>query len=405
MATLNFTLKTNKQKRDGTIPVYLRITENRRSRFISTGVSLHEKHWNPNQQQVRKSHPSYQAYNDELHTIKTQAENKIRNGNGKDKSITELKDTITGKGKHDFFSYAEQHLSALKSNGQYWNWKKKKVSIEKLKKFNKSDYLPFNAINGDMIERFCLFLKNKPYKNVNNTIAKNIEHIKTIYRRAHKHLNTELRLDVIEYTVKMTKTKKDKLTIEQIRALEALKLDHGSALCTARDVFMFAFYTGGIRFGDMCRLKWENISGDYLHYTMGKTANHTTVKLLSKARSILERYKKDDPKVYIFPLLRNDRDYSDPIFEQRAISSRNVLINRNLQILAKMDEMVKTGITANISTHIARHSFADYARTKEMSLYDVSKILGHSNLKITETYLKSFDQESVDNAMEKLFED
>ena len=60
-------------------------------------------------------------------------------------------------------------------------------------------------------------------------------------------------------------------------------------------------------------------------------------------------------------------------------------------------------VQINLSFHISRHSFADYARTQGMDLYSISKALAHSDLKTTEVYLKSFDTAAVDDAMGKLF--
>ncbi|HLR36858.1 MAG TPA: tyrosine-type recombinase/integrase, partial [Chitinophagaceae bacterium] len=60
-------------------------------------------------------------------------------------------------------------------------------------------------------------------------------------------------------------------------------------------------------------------------------------------------------------------------------------------------------IEENVTTHIARHSFANFARKKGMSLYSISKALAHSNLKTTEQYLNSFDEEMLDTEMENLF--
>ena len=58
-----------------------------------------------------------------------------------------------------------------------------------------------------------------------------------------------------------------------------------------------------------------------------------------------------------------------------------------------------------ISMHLARHSFADYARTKSGNLYAISKTLGHSSLQITQAYLKSFDQDAVDQLADELWSD
>lgn len=76
-----------------------------------------------------------------------------------------------------------------------------------------------------------------------------------------------------------------------------------------------------------------------------------------------------------------------------------MIVNRHLKSIAKM-----AGVQANVSFHCSRHSFANYALQKGMDLYSISKALAHSDLKITEEYLKSFDEELLDQSMDKLFE-
>jgi site-specific recombinase XerD len=83
---------------------------------------------------------------------------------------------------------------------------------------------------------------------------------------------------------------------------------------------------------------------------------------------------------------------------KRLINSKNALANKVLKQLAEM-----AGIQTNVSFHIARHSFADYARKSNMNLYDISKALGHSDIKVTEQYLESFDNQSLTDSMSKLF--
>ena len=60
-------------------------------------------------------------------------------------------------------------------------------------------------------------------------------------------------------------------------------------------------------------------------------------------------------------------------------------------------------IDANISFHVSRHSFANYANKKGMDLYSISKALAHSDLKTTQQYLDSFDEEKLDKSMNELF--
>lgn len=55
-----------------------------------------------------------------------------------------------------------------------------------------------------------------------------------------------------------------------------------------------------------------------------------------------------------------------------------------------------------MSFHTAQHSFSDLARRSEADLYSISKILGHSSLKMTEKYLASLDLDLQDELIDGL---
>jgi integrase len=114
----------------------------------------------------------------------------------------------------------------------------------------------------------------------------------------------------------------------------------------------------------------------------------------------LKLYLKPDskPENYIFPFLKSDKDYSDRIYHNQQMGSKNALINKYLKQIQK-----KAEIQTHISFHISRHSFADFARKRNVSIYDISKNLGHSSLKVTDAYLKSLDIETSDKAMDDIF--
>ena len=75
------------------------------------------------------------------------------------------------------------------------------------------------------------------------------------------------------------------------------------------------------------------------------------------------------------------------------------MINKYLKDIAK-----KAEITKNVTTHTARHSFADIARKKTDNIYNLSKTLGHSSIKVTEAYLATFDEQAVDDTLNNVFD-
>lgn len=401
MATLKFVLRTNKRKADGTIPVFLRITENRKSRFVSTGITIEERHWNPDKEEVRRSHPQYAVFNDDLTRLKHEAQTatiEIKGSRKRKLSAEAVKKELQGRGASQFLPFAEAYAEEWLAKGKYWEWRKIHVVINKLKSFVGGDDLAFSDIDNAFLVRFSRYMRER-LKNRTNTVAKNLQILHRIIKRAVQDGLVAPGDDPFLYfSVKTEPTTKEKLSIEEVRALEALDLPLGSELELARDAFLFSFYCAGIRFGDVCRLKWKNVAGGRLTYRMAKTQRPKSVKLQPQAEAILSKYGpgERDPEGLVFPIL--DRDYDDEVLVRRRISSKNVMVNRHLKTLAKL---IKTNV--NLSFHVSRHSFADYARTSGMDLYSISKALGHSNLKMTEVYLNSFDHEAVDNAMDRLF--
>jgi integrase len=87
---------------------------------------------------------------------------------------------------------------------------------------------------------------------------------------------------------------------------------------------------------------------------------------------------------YIFPLLSNDKKTLTK--EYNEVSSKNVLINRELKVIA-----TKMNI-APFSFHASRHSFANNIRDVEPDILKISRMLGHHSLSQTQDYLKRFER-------------
>ena len=70
--------------------------------------------------------------------------------------------------------------------------------------------------------------------------------------------------------------------------------------------------------------------------------------------------------------------------------------------LKRLARRIKT--EKNVSFHVSRHSYADFARRAGVDLYTISKTLGHSSLKTTERYMDDFDANAVHDAMQIVWE-
>ena len=61
------------------------------------------------------------------------------------------------------------------------------------------------------------------------------------------------------------------------------------------------------------------------------------------------------------------------------------------------------GIKKNLSTHVARHSFACIAPANKVSMESIAKMLGHSDIKTTKIYAKVLDR-TISEEMQTLRE-
>ena len=125
--TIKLVCRTSKTKKDGTAPIWLRITASRKSRFQSTGISVLEKHWDAQRQRVKKSHSIAPALNHKLQQILIEAQTKALDAD----SAQAVKDSIGGNAG-SMTSYFESFIESLDRQGRYWDWRKYRVTLAKL---------------------------------------------------------------------------------------------------------------------------------------------------------------------------------------------------------------------------------------------------------------------------------
>ncbi|NBC05548.1 MAG: tyrosine-type recombinase/integrase [Bacteroidetes bacterium] len=410
--TINLVLLKRRKRNDGTIPIYIRFTEDRTSRYRSTGEAIKKKYWQYDKDADNPIHSSYRhskkmnlKLRRRLREIKdTRDDLEIAGTLSMDTLLNEISEDTDPR---SIIHQAKLYRDHLQLEDRYWEQRHFKVVIGNLESFiekkEKSDRL--DQLDSQWIEDLQDFLLTEvttdkdgnPQGNSNNTVRKKIQRVKGFTDWLYK--NDEIEGDpfsrVDRVKAKPTNSKV-KLTFEQIGAIKDLDLKTGSRMWHVRNYFLYSFYNAGIRFGDLCTLRWDNIIDGRLVYEMHKTGGKKSIRQLEPMQEILEFYRSGNSTPYIFPLL--DKTYTDPMELRKRISSLNVQVNNRLKTLAD-----KAGIQANISFHVSRHSFAHYALKKGMDLYSISKALGHADLQVTQAYIKSFDEQLLDDKMNKLF--
>ena len=310
-----------------------------------------------------------------------------------------LKQRLSGEEENrpsDFFTYAESVIRRFERQSKHYTARRYRSICRKLARFIGGP-LRFSAITPAFLDEYETHLIEK-YQNKTNTIASNFRCIRAIlYRAIRDGLASQAENPFFHFRIKTTKANRTKLNLKQIGEIEKLDLSKGALLWHVRNYFLFSFYCGGIRFGDVAKLKCSCIYDDRLTYTMSKTGKSKSIKLVKQAGEIAKYYVTDDQEGFLFPIIRK-YNTSTPKRMLNAISAQNALVNKYLKRIGEV-----AGIQEKISFHISRHSFADAARSNGWGVYDISKALGHSDLKTTERYLKGMDSEALDKRRDELF--
>ncbi|MES2386527.1 MAG: tyrosine-type recombinase/integrase [Bacteroidota bacterium] len=411
---LKFELKAD-SKGNGTTLIMLRITVNRKLARIGTGYYILPKFWNPNAVEQMDNWISKKA--DDHLLINTGLHNKLRaarvvllgfeameiavdhkllseairakwEGNTKVPGPEVLKPGLLKMLETEI----EQRSHSMPSTVFAF-----RTLHNQVKAYSKAE-IPFAKLSLEWLDLFHVSMLKTLAPT---TVGRRMTMLKFIFKRAvdYGHLPTEAN-PFNKFKIKHPNVTKEKLTLENIRALETIVLAEDKRLNDARNIFLFQYYVGGARIGDALKLRWSDVSGTHIAYTTTKTGKRRKVKLNERAKAILDYYEPRTGKqqAWIFPWLRPSLDLEFVELNHRdTVGGATALINRMLKQLGE-----KLELKVKITTHTARHSFADHVRTATGDVYLIMQALGHSSLAVTETYLRKLDDGLIDTAIDAI---
>lgn len=267
----------SRKDKENLYPVKIRITENRKSQFISLGFSISKSHWLKSTRRVSTSNPNHQGLNLII-------EQKI-----KEYENISKKYGVINVGKMDVFEDLDKKIKGMIGR-QYYTSKRYRTLYLHLKKFCGNDELNYYEIDRDFFNRFRNYLQdnivsrdgvsNKPS---NNTIVNYLNTFKTflLEKQTEGVFTTDL-----HFTKGIIPTKKPTpkrtLDIDEIWKLDNLQPSHPHfrpLLWNSLNTFMFNFWSQGLRIGDCLRLKWGNIQDDVIVLKMEKTERDLIIPL------------------------------------------------------------------------------------------------------------------------------
>ena len=195
-------------------------------------------------------------------------------------------------------------------------------------------------------------------------------HLKTVCRLAYREgLADILLFDKVKISKGNKKLPKalDRGAFEKLKTLHLEDLEE--EMETARDIFLFACYTGAA-YCDLMELDKSHLVRDdegslWLKFNRQKTGVPCRVKLLPEAIWLMEKLHSDERET-LLPFM----GYATYQSYLKALRLR-------------------AGISFPFTTHTARHTFATLITLEQgVPIETVSKMLGHSNVSMTERYAK-----------------
>ena len=274
-----------------------------------------------------------------------------------------------------------------------------KGSFNSLKVFTNGKLdIPFNEIDIAWLNKYEKWLRSKG--NRETTISLLFRTLRSAYNKAIKAKcarKSDYPFD--DYKINKFDTTTQKRAIAKTDVLkfttEVQPIGKQQYMELSKDIFVFSYLCGGINFTDIANLTNENIQNGRLHYIRQKTKKPIKIGIPQEAMQIIEKYSKES-KGYLFPIL-DSKIHKTALQKQNRIHKILGKVNKNLKLLA-----AQLGVEANLTTYVARHSFASVLKKSGVNIALISEALGHSDLATTQIYLDSFDNEQVDEAMRNL---
>lgn len=241
------------------------------------------------------------------------------------------------------------------------------------------DDMPLMRIDLQFINDFEHFLKVHK-QNSKNSAVKYLENLKKIITTSY-HNNLIRTNPFIGYKMGKVKTKRVPLNELELLTIMNTPIDI-ERLDIIRDCFVFCSFTG-LSFSDAADLKSENILRDkngqyWINIHRKKTDGLSRIPLIDIPFAIINKYKdniKCRLKGVLLPFPSNQR-YNSYLKE--------------ISVVCKINK--------NLTSHVARHTFATLALENRVSLEVVKNMLGHEDIKTTTIYAHVLDS-TISNEM------
>ena len=402
-ASVSVVCYKSKTLSNGESPLMLQVSKSGKRKYQSLGISIKPRYWDFTRNKPKPNCPNKDYIQKIILDKQTELQQRMLELNSEQKEYTTTTLLNDENKKFELKTVSEFYQELIEEyrvNNKCGNRLIYKSSYNSLKVFTNDKLdIPFSAIDITWLNKYERWLRSKG--NEETTICLMFRTLRSTYNKAIKAKcarKSEYPFD--EFKINKFDVSTQKRAIAKTEVLKFTKdvrpIGKRQYIQLSKDIFMFSYLCGGINFTDIANLTKANIiEGKRLHYIRQKTGKLIKIGLSEEAMKIIERYATES-KGYLFPIL-NANLHKTPLQKQNRIHKILGKVNINLKLIA-----AQLGVEGNLTTYVARHSFASVLKKSGVNIALISEALGHSDIATTQIYLDSFDNEQIDAAMKNL---
>ena len=416
MATYKMFLFSGNVRKDGSFPVSIRITKDRKSKLISTNLSATEKEWNSELARFvsdKRIVPEYKKLNARLSELEARINEVMRDfeNDRVDWTLNQFEDAFLNRTpKGNVKDYLESLISILRDTNHFGNAECYARTMHMVEMFDsKFETRVFPEIDIKYVKAFDVYLQKRGcsgntrkfyFKALRACLNKAIQD-KEASESTYPFGKGGFNISSLE-----EETAKRYLPNDYMETLKSTVMEN-STLEMTRRLFLFTYYCYGISFMDAALLSKKNIirynGGDYIVYKRHKTKDAKKVKpiqikITETIQELLDWFKTNTILIegYLLPIVSREGYKGQQLYNHiRSRFSRN---NKNLKNLATALDITDMKLTSYVSRHTMAMTLQDNQIPREV----ISQILRHSDLMTTNTYLDSFATNIIDEAAKVL---
>lgn len=396
-------LETRYNLQNEKMTVRLRITYNRRSEYYSLRIYLTEEEFE--KAMSIKPGRKLAEVRSSIDAERIKAEEIIREMpvfNFEEFKLRYKSDT----GKVDFFQRMKIKTENLRKEGREKYAISFETTLNSLVAFCQKEVLMTEEIDVDFLKSYENWMIQKGKSKA--TIGIYLRNVRTVFNQEIDSKNISPQLypfgkSKSKYKIPSGSGIKKFLEKEELKKLYQFQVTPGTLQQKYRDYWFFIYLCNGLNVKDMAMLKYKNLEGERVLFVREKTKNSTRDKeilieapLVGEAKQIIERWgnKPLSPDAYIFPVLKEGLTPRQII---RRVEDTVSKINTTMQLIAE-----QVGVSKNVTTYVARHTFATMLKREGFSIEFIQEALGHTDARTTRSYLGSFSSAAKTKAAEKL---